>query len=101
MKKKDLHDIFIEELQNRGIKKADLVYLISDILKLEKESAYRRLAGKVNFSVREMGILAKALNISLDSLLYQDLGLQSSWGCRQHINLWIRCMTCWIPISRK
>ncbi|RHJ87874.1 helix-turn-helix domain-containing protein [Parabacteroides sp. AM08-6] len=76
MKKKDLHDIFIEELQNRGIKKADLVYLISDILKLEKESAYRRLAGKVNFSVREMGILAKALNISLDSLLYQDLGLQ-------------------------
>ena len=76
MKKKDLHDIFIEELQNRGIKKANLVYLISDILKLEKESAYRRLAGKVNFSVREMGILAKALNISLDSLLYQDLGLQ-------------------------
>ena len=76
MKKKDLHDIFIEELQNRGIKKADLVYLISDILKLEKECAYRRLAGKVNFSVREMGILAKALNISLDSLLYQDLGLQ-------------------------
>lgn len=76
MQKKDLHDIFVEALQNRGIKKSTLINLISDILKLEKESVYRRLAGKVNFSVREMGILAKALNISLDTLLYREKRVQ-------------------------
>lgn len=72
MKKKDLHDIFIEELYKKGLKRVDLINQISDILKLEKESIYRRMAGKVNFSVREMGILAKAMNISLDSLLYNE-----------------------------
>lgn len=34
------------------------------------------MAGKVNFSIREMGILAKILNISLDSLLYQEEDIQ-------------------------
>lgn len=72
MNKKNLHDIFVEELYKRGSKKSDLINQISDILKLEKESIYRRMAGKVNFSVCEMGILAKAMNISLDSLLYNE-----------------------------
>ena len=49
---------------------------ISDILRLEKESVYRRIAGRVNFSVREMGILARELGVSLDSLLYRDKEFQ-------------------------
>lgn len=72
MRKKDLHDKFIEELHKRNSKRAELINQVSDILKLEKESVYRRMAGKVNFSIREMGILAKILNISLDSLLFQE-----------------------------
>ena len=76
MRKKDLHDKFIEELHKRNSKRAELINQVSDILKLEKESVYRRMAGKVNFSIREMGILAKILNISLDSLLYQEEDIQ-------------------------
>ena len=72
MKKRDLHDEFIDELGNRIPKRADLISRASDILRLEKESIYRRMAGKVNFSIREMGILAKELHISLDSLLYRE-----------------------------
>ena len=72
MQKKDLHDEFIDELCKKVPKRADLINLVSDILKLEKESIYRRLARKVNFSIREMGILAKELNISIDGLLYKE-----------------------------
>ncbi|WP_295940332.1 hypothetical protein [uncultured Alistipes sp.] len=72
MSREDLHDVFIGELYRKVPKKVDLVNLITDILKLEKESVYRRLAGKVSFSVREIGILSKALHISLDSLLRRD-----------------------------
>lgn len=72
----DLHDIFISELNKRYPKKVDLVDAITDILRLERESVYRRIAGKVNFSVREMGILAKALHMSLDSFLYKSEELQ-------------------------
>lgn len=76
MEKMNLHDIFVEELYKREPKKVDLINQISDILMLEKESVYRRMAGKVNFSVREMGVLAKTMNISLDSLLYDEVNLQ-------------------------
>lgn len=70
--KKDLHDDFIDELYRKIPKRVDLINLLSDILRLEKESIYRRLARKVNFSIREMGILAKELNISIDRLLYKE-----------------------------
>ena len=76
MKKRDMHDEFIDELYKKVPKRADLINLISDILKLEKESIYRRLAGKVNFTVREVGILAKALQISLDNIIYRDREVQ-------------------------
>lgn len=76
MKKENLHDVFIEVLYRKETKKINLINRISDILKLEKESVYRRMSGKVNFSVREIGILARAFNISLDSLLYREVELQ-------------------------
>lgn len=76
MSREDLHDAFIGELSRKVPRRADLVNQIADILKLEKESVYRRMAGKVNFSVRETGILAQALNISLDNLLDRDRKVQ-------------------------
>ena len=76
MKKRNLHDVFIEVLYRKEAKKVNLINQISDNLKLEKESVYRRMSGKVNFSVREIGILARAFNISLDSLLYKEVELQ-------------------------
>ena len=71
---KDLHDLFIEELQERIPKKVELVNSVSDMLRIEKESVYRRLAGKVNFTVKEIGIIAKKMNISLDGILHKDEG---------------------------
>ena len=50
MSREDLHDAFIGELSRKVPRRADLVNQIADILKLEKESVYRRMAGKVNLS---------------------------------------------------
>lgn len=76
MLKEDLHDVFIDELNRRIPHKGTLVNYIMEVLALEKEPVYRRLAGKVNFTIREMGILSRALNMSLDSLVYRDEDLQ-------------------------
>lgn len=66
----NLHEAFIKALYEKKSKRSDLVSLISDVLRIERESASRRLSGKVQFSIQEMGSLAKELNISLDALLY-------------------------------
>lgn len=69
MPKKDLLGRFTDALNKMVSNKKELVYQIADLLHIEKESAYRRLSGKVHFTVREVGILAKEMDISLDSLL--------------------------------
>lgn len=74
--KTDLHDEFINELGKRFPKKIDLVNYLQDTLKFEKENIYRRLSGKVNFSVREMGIIAKSLDMSVDSIMYKRENIQ-------------------------
>lgn len=76
MCREDLHDAFIGKLCKKIPRRADLVARIADILRLEKESVYRRIAGRVNFSVREMGVLAREMGLSLDSLLYRDREFQ-------------------------
>ncbi len=73
----DLHDTFIKALQERTSRKTDLADTIASILRIEKESAYRRLTGKVNFSLREAGIIARELGMSLDELVQQ--GEQRMW----------------------
>lgn len=68
MQSLDLHQQFLNALFDKFSKKSILTNIVSEILHIEKESAYRRLTGKVNFSVREMGIVAKKLGISIDKL---------------------------------
>ncbi|MDL2314950.1 hypothetical protein LJC16_01685 [Bacteroidales bacterium OttesenSCG-928-C19] len=67
-----LHKEFVKALQAKIPHKSELINIISDTLCIEKEPAARRLNEKVQFSVHEMGILAKKFGISLDSLLYDD-----------------------------
>lgn len=62
---------FINTLQNRKMKKSDLLQKTSEVLGIEKESASRRLNGRVQFSLKEIGLLAKELNISLDALIHK------------------------------
>jgi len=71
MKKISLLNEFIETLNNNTSKRSELVYEICDLLNIEKESAYRRLGGRVQFTVDELGILAKKYGISIDNLLYE------------------------------
>ena len=68
----NLHEEFVKELNERIPQRSELISKISDILHIERESASRRLSEKVQFSVREMGIVSRELEISLDSLLYQN-----------------------------
>lgn len=66
----DMHEEFIRALKGRKYEN-DLAQTIADILRITKDSAYRRLNGRVSFSAREIGILASRLNISIDRLLHQ------------------------------
>jgi len=68
----DLHEEFLNALNNKIPRKGDLVNEISDLLKIEKDAAYRRLSGKVMFSAREIGIVSDKLNISLDKLMMRS-----------------------------
>lgn len=72
MNKVKLHDGFVKELLKKSPQRAELVNVLSDILCIEKKSASRRLSGEVQFSVHEMGILAKHFGISLDPLIFKD-----------------------------
>lgn len=74
MASKHLQEKFIEALLEKYPRKASLSLVIADILKIERESAIRRLSNRVNFTIDEMGILAQKLNISIDPLLFSDTG---------------------------
>lgn len=67
----DLHEEFLKILHSKTSKK-DIVNQVADMLIIEKDAAYRRLSGKVNFTVREIGIISKKLDFSLDRLIYSE-----------------------------
>jgi len=68
----NLNDEFIKALHEKIPRKTDLINIILEVLRIEKEPASRRLNGRVQFSIYEMGLLAQKLNISLDSLLHRN-----------------------------
>lgn len=69
---KDLLDKFLGALHDKIPGNSDLTNTVSTLLNIERDSAYRRLSGKVNFSVQEMGVLSKKLGISLDNMVKKD-----------------------------
>lgn len=72
MKYLDLHEKFIDAINEKIPRKTDLVNFVADTLFIEKDSAYRRLSGKVSFSAREIGIITDKLGISLDKLMHRS-----------------------------
>jgi len=72
MKDINLHEAFVKAMEKEIPKKTKLADFVADSLCIEKETAYRRLRGEVQFSLREAGILATQLNISLDNLINDD-----------------------------
>jgi len=65
----DLTNKFIRKLHERIPKHKDLVSYIAEKLNIERDSANRRLNGKVQFTIKELEILCQNLQISLDDLI--------------------------------
>lgn len=72
MNKPDLLEKFVQTLHAKYPKRQELVSIIENTLNIERESASRRLSGRVQFTIRELGTLAFELNISLDNLLQPE-----------------------------
>ncbi|MDH6356249.1 helix-turn-helix domain-containing protein [Parabacteroides sp. PF5-9] len=77
MKKTNIIERFVELLLQKIPKRSLLVTEIADILKIERESASRRLSGRVLFTVEEVYKLAAVYGISLDGLLKEEENLSS------------------------
>ena len=69
MQEEDLHKKFLEYLYSNYPRKRELISILADTLKIERESVSRRLNGKVLFTVKEIGKIAEKLEISIDHLL--------------------------------
>lgn len=69
IKEKDLLEKFRNYLYSNYPDKKELVSRLANILKMERESVLRRLRGNVQFTVGETGMIARALDISIDYLI--------------------------------
>ena len=63
---------FMSIMQSKIPHKATLANTITTILDIDKDAAYRRLRGEVNFSFTEMAFIARKLGISLDEIVGID-----------------------------
>ena len=68
-----INDNFIEILQNKFPKKAQLTEALVDLLDTERETVYRRLRKEVVFTADEIIKIASKWNISLDELTGTNL----------------------------
>jgi hypothetical protein len=65
----DVHKEFVAAMESKIPKKTQLADFISDILRIEKESAYRRLRGEVQFTFKEAVLIACRMNLSLNEII--------------------------------
>ncbi len=60
---------FFEQIQTRFNSKPEMVKAIMELLSITSDSAYRRINGETDLRWKEILILCKTFNISLDSLI--------------------------------
>ena len=65
----EIHKIFIQVLENKIPRKTKLADFLVESLYIEKEAAYRRLRGDVQFSFHEVVRIAQKLHISIDEII--------------------------------
>jgi len=63
---------FVEELINKFESKKKLVSELANLLSIEENSVYRRLRGDTVMTLDELFIVAKAVNISLDEIIFDN-----------------------------
>lgn len=64
-----MHEEFLRVLQSGTADRPGLTNKVADILRIEREAAYRRLSGRVQFTATEIGVLAGEMGISLDNII--------------------------------
>jgi len=64
-----IYDALMAEIRKRIPQNAQMVKTLTEILFIEKEAVYRRLRQEVPFSFNEIVLIAKAFNISLDTII--------------------------------
>jgi len=67
--KESLQNNLIEAIKERLPRGENIANMLTDMLFIGKEAAYRRLRGEVSFTLDEMAIIARSLNISIDEVL--------------------------------
>jgi len=64
-----LYQALIAEIRKIFPKKSAMIDTLAEILKIEKGAVYRRIRQEVPFTFSEIAIIAKQLNISLDTIV--------------------------------
>ena len=64
-----LYQALIAEIRKMFSKKSVMIDTLADILRIEKGAVYRRIRQEVPFTFHEIAVIAKYMNISLDSLV--------------------------------
>lgn len=66
----DFYNQFIQLLKEIIPERGELSRMLSEILRIEKMSVYRRLRGDISFTFAEIIAIARQLNISLDNIIH-------------------------------
>lgn len=67
--KNELNSKLIASIKNVLPSRINLAAYLIDLLSLGREAVYRRIRGDVSFSLDELSLISKALNISIDDVL--------------------------------
>ncbi|MDR2129836.1 MAG: hypothetical protein LBP56_01480 [Odoribacteraceae bacterium] len=67
--KDEVYDYFLNLLKKKFPRRAELTRSLVDLLTIEKEAVYRRLRKEVPFTFNEMAVIARAWDISLDTVI--------------------------------
>lgn len=75
--KDQLHNDLLGAIKARVPSGTNVANLLTDILCIGKEAAYRRLRGEVPFTLQEIALISNAMDISIDSIIGQNDSIKS------------------------
>ena len=70
--KDNVHNTLLNAIKDKVLPGTNVANLLTDILFIGKEAAYRRLRGEVPFTLEDVAIISKAIGISIDSVIGQN-----------------------------
>jgi hypothetical protein len=70
----DVQKLLLEEAAHKLGGRKRLTVLLSELLNVSEDSAYRRISGRTNLSIQEGLLIAEEMNISLDDIQQKNRG---------------------------